>query len=281
MIEGKAIAFVTSTLYPFWYQGILKNNSPAQEKIDKIRGDLALQMLSEAQKKGIQIILIDAGSSEAFIKKITRIGINVIHSKNKALSPSRQYGYKIASKTKGVKVICWLEPEKVSIPRDCLSQAVLPLLRDKADIVIPKRSNTAFATYPSFQAKIEKNANKQWNNILKKHKILSKKAEDLDIWFGPKFFKNDPKLIDIFQKRYQFKEKIQKMDIWSNSIIFPIITALKKGYRVISVKVDYKHPKIQTAIEDNSTLMMKKRRVQYRSILSTTEYFIKNLLNYI
>lgn len=279
MTEGKCIAIVTTTFYPFWYQGTLKNNSTEQVKIDKIRGDLAIQMLNEAQKKGIQIVLIDAGSSEVFINEITRIGIKVIRSKNKALSPSRQYGYKIASKTKGVKVICWLEPEKVSIPRDCLPQAVLPILRNKADIVIPKRNNTAFATYPSFQAKLEKNANKRWNNILKRHKILSKKAEDLDIWFGPKFFKNDPKLINIFQKRYQFKDKIQKMDIWSNAIVFPIITALKLGYKVISSTVQYEHPKQQTAIERNSVLMRQKRQIQYQSILSTTEYFIKNFLD--
>lgn len=249
-------------------------------KVGKVRGDLAIEMLREAKKKNFQIILIDAGSPKVFLKEITKIGIKVIRSKNQALSPSRQQGFKLASKMKGVKVICWLEPEKVSIPKDCLPQAVLPILNNQADIIIPKRGKTAFSTYPSFQAKIEEVANKKWNSILKKHKLLSKEAEELDIWFGPKFFKNDPKLINIFQKSYQFKDKIQKMDIWSNAIIFPIICALKLGYRVVSTKVHYEHPKQQTAVEKNSGIMRRKRQIQYQSILSTTEYFIKNFLDH-
>lgn len=277
-ISNTAIAIVTTTFYPFWYRETLKNNSTEQVKIDKIRGDLAIEMLSEAKKKNFQIILIDAGSSRVFTKEIARIGIKIIRPKNKALSPSRQYGFILASKMKGVKVICWLEPEKVSIPKDCLPQAVLPILNNQADIVIPKRDKKAFSTYPSFQARIEKIANKKWNSRLKEHKLLSKKAEELDIWFGPKFFKNDPKLINIFQKSYQFKDKIQKLDIWSNAIIFPIITALKLGYKVVSSKVQYEHPKQQTVAEENSVLMRRKRQIQYQSILSTTEHFIKNFL---
>lgn len=279
MVEGKVIAIVTTTFYPFWYRGTLKNTSTEKVKVDKIRGDLAIEMLNEARKKNFQIILIDAGSSRVFIKEITRIGIKVIHSKNKKLSPSRQYGFKLASKMKGVKIICWLEPEKVSIPKDCLPQAVLPILKNQADIVIPKRDKKAFYTYPSFQAKIEETANKRWNSMLKEHKLISKDAEELDIWFGPKFFKNDPKLINIFQKSYQFKDKIQKMDIWSNAIIFPIITAMRLGYKVVSSKVQYQHPKQQTIAEESSVLMRRKRQIQYQSILSTTEYFIKNFLD--
>lgn len=270
-----AVAIVTTTLYPFWYRGAPKNSSTEQAKVNKVRGDLAIEMLSEAKKKNFQVVLIDAGSSKDFVKEIIRIGIKVIPSKNKALSPSRQQGFKLASKIKGVKVICWLEPEKVSIIKDSLPQAVLPILNNQADIIIPKRSKTAFSTYPSFQAKIEKIANKKWNKILKKHKLLSTKAEELDIWFGPKFFKNDPKLINIFQKSYQLKDKAKKMDIWSNAIIFPTITALKLGYKVVSIKTRYEHPKEQTAVEENSGLMRKKRQLQYKSILLTTEYFIK------
>ncbi len=278
-ISTRTIAIVTTTFYPFWYPGVLKNNSIEQLKVDKIRGDLAIEMLNEAKKKKFQIVLIDAGSSSIFIKEITRIGIKVIRSKNKKLSPSRQYGFNLASKMKGVKVICWLEPEKIDIIKNTLPQAVIPILNNKADIVVPKRDKKSFSTYPSFQAKIEESANKRWNSKLKEHELISKDEEELDIWFGPKFFKNDPKLINIFQKSYQFKDKIQKMDIWSNAIIFPIITAMRLGYKVVSFKVRYQHPKLQTFVEKNSVLMRRKRQIQYQSILSTTEYFLKNFLD--
>lgn len=285
-IEDKAckssIAVVTATLYRNWYTGKVKNSMPEdgeRDRIDKVRGDLAIETLTVAKSKGFQIVVVDSGSSKAFLEKIRQIGIKPISAKNKGLSLNRQEGFQKAARLREVKVICWVEPEKVDIIKNTLPQAVIPILNNQADIVIPKRNEQAFNTYPTYQAEIEKRANRAWNNILRKYNVLPIKVSDLDIWFGPKFFKNDPKLIKIFLREYQFKDKIQKLDIWSNAIVFPVITALKKGYKVISVKVAYKHSKKQTAIEENSPLMMKKRQVQYRSILSTTEYFIKNLLN--
>lgn len=270
------IAIVTSTLYPTWYEGRTqkKFKNSEQNKIDKIRGDLAIKMLITARKQGFQIVVVDSGSSPAFLEKLKQTGIKVTPAKNKSLSPSRQEGFQKAAKLKGVKVICWVEPEKVSFVKHALPQAVSPLLNNQADIVIPARDKKAFNTYPTYQAKIEKKANQIWNNILRKHQILPAKSADLDIWFGPKCFKNDPKLIGIFLKKYHFKEKVQKLDLWSGAIVLPIISALKQGYRVVSININYQHPRKQTAIEENSNLMKKKRQLQYHSILSTTNQFL-------
>lgn len=285
-IVSQSIAIVTTTLYPHWYKGNLKKDSTEEEKIQKTRGDLALEMLKAAKEKNFWIVLIDAGSSLEFLEQLTKIGIKSISAKDKALSPSRQQGFKLASKIKGVKVICWLEPEKVSIPKDSLPHAVLPILKNQSDIVIPKRDESAFATYPSYQAEIEKLANKKWNTILKKYKLLPQKADELDIWFGPKFFRNNPHLIKLFLRRYKFKsnrlsrkeykfDEALDLDLWQNAIILPIISAVKEGYHVMSYPINFSYPAEQKKVENNSSLMRRKREIQYRGILLATEYFTR------
>lgn len=274
-INSRSIAIVTSTFYPSWYQGSIRKDCTEQEKIDKVRGDLAMEMLTIAKKKNFQIILIDAGSTKEFLKEVAKIGIKVRKAKDKTLSPSRQQGFNLASNIKGIKVICWTEPEKVSIPKDCLPQTVLPILKNQADIIVPKRNKESFATYPAYQVKNERLANKKWNKMLKDRKLLPKEVEELDVYFGPKFFKNDPRLVKIFLRRYEFQNKKLKQDIWSNAIIFPLISSLDAGYRLMSVDIPYRHPQKQTEVEKMSRIMKGKREIQYYTILLTTKLFIE------
>ena len=190
-INPHIIAIVTTTFYPKW--SVKKEFTP-----DHVRGDLAIGTLEIAKSKGYQMVIIDGGSSDAFIEQLRQKGIVPNNEKVKGMSAGRQQGFEEASKFEGVKVICWTEPEKIFIVNDCLPEAVRPILDGRADIVVPKRDSEAWKTYPQYQAELEQHANKLWNAILKKRGFLSNEAEDLDVWFGPKFFKNDPELVKIF-----------------------------------------------------------------------------------
>lgn len=274
MIDNQnAIAIVTTTYYPKWSEE--KSKRIEDSTIEKVRGDLALETLTQARKKGFILVVIDGGSSSSLKKKMRQLGINFTISKKRDLSLNRKQGFKKASLIKGIKVICFLEPEKVSMVKTSLPKVVEPILNNKSDIIIPKRNLAAFDSYPTYQKKIEIQAVKEWNNILREHNILNSK-EDLDIWFGPKFFKNDPSLVNIFLETYA-SNIIHKDDIWSAAIILPIITALKRGYRVKSEMISYTHPRKQTLIEAKNKLMIRKRQIQFDSILSTTKKYLQEI----
>lgn len=283
-VDPRSIAVVTTTFYPKWYPGVLEE----KDIVDKIRGDLALEMINVAQKKGFQIVVIDGASNQEYKEELIKLGVIPSPETEKGMSGSRQQGFREASQLKGVKVICWAEPEKVSIVRDCLPQAIVPILNGEADIVIPHRGKNAFDTYPDYQVEFEQKANRIWNAILRKYKILPPTTPDLDVWFGPRFFRNDPNLLEIFLKKYEFNKddlskegfnyhNIIRPELWPNAIFFPVVGALNKGYKVISVDMPYIHPLKQTSIEQDSVEFRRKREIQFKGIVLATEHLARTL----
>lgn len=281
-INPRWIVVATSTFYPKWYPGKVKKH----DIVDKVRGDLAIEMFREATLKGYQVIVVDHGESpESFKTELTKVGVTPQFGGDLSMTARRQQAFREASKLEGVRVICYAEPEKVSIVRDCLPDAVLPLIQGKADIVIPKRDETAFRTYPNYQVEYEKRGNRLWNTLLREHNLMPKDAEDLDVWFGPRFFRNDPNILNLFLRRYEFKKRQLKLDqivdltLWPNSIFLPVVAALHEGFRVLGVNVPYKNPTEQTRIETDSQGFRRKRDIQYKSLIISTIHFIKMFEN--
>lgn len=283
-VDPKSIGIASTTLYKNWYPG---PPVPNHFIVDKIRGDLALETFKEAMLKKFQITVIDGGSSETFIQEL--VAQNIPFTKQEKEKPSmsggRRQAFKEISGRDGVKVIVWTEPEKISIARDALPKAVLPILQGTADVVIPKRDKVAFATYPDYQTRYEQKANRLWNNILREHKLLPQDAEDLDVWFGPRFFKNDPEIVQTFLDKYEFNKHERKLDeivnpdLWPNATFLPVISALHKGLRIVNVPVHYTHPAEQTAIEIDNDIFRRKRDIQYKNIIVSTIHFIRTLEN--
>jgi len=166
--------------------------------VDKIRGDLALASLNEAERKGFQILVVDGGSSSAFVDHLHEGEVQCKSQEEPGMSASRRQAIQQGSSLEGVEAVAWVEPEKVSFVRDCLSVAAAPILDGSADMVIPKRDKESWNTYPSYQADHEKRANRHWNSILRKSGILPEGVEDLDVWFGPRIFKNDSEILGLF-----------------------------------------------------------------------------------
>ena len=85
---------------------------------------------------------------------------------------------------------------------DCIQLASLPILKNDVDIVVPKRNEESFSTYPKLQAEQEQKANKLYNQILRSHGLLKDNDPDLDFWFGQRFFANKPQIRELFKTIY-------------------------------------------------------------------------------
>ncbi|MDO8638417.1 MAG: hypothetical protein Q7R43_02490 [Candidatus Daviesbacteria bacterium] len=281
-INPKSVVIITTTFYPKWYPG-----NEGVRDADKIRGDLALKMIREANTRGFQVVVVDGAENQRFKDELLGFNINVFPEVEKGMSGSRQQGFKEASALEDGKVLCWVEPEKVSVVRDCLPQAVIPILKGDADVVVPQRNKQLFEeTYPDYQVLFEKRSNQIWNAMLKKYGLRNEEDPELDVWFGPKFFRNDPDLVKLFTDKYSFTgdpklqfHKIVRPELWSNATFLPVISALRKHLKVVGVEVSYRHPAEQTAFEQDSHEMRRKREFQQKNIILVSEFFIRKLLN--
>jgi len=274
------IGIATATFYPRWYPG----EPVTIDDTDKIRGDLALQTIHNALNNGNQIAIVDGGSSSYFIAAARELGADVEPQLGEGMSDSRRQAFRSIAERDGVQVICWTEPEKISmVQQDCMELGARPILDDSADIVVPSRDENAFSSYPYYQAEFEIESNKVWNDILRRHGLLSEGAEDLDAWVGTRFFKNEPEIVNIFLSKYRFKTPIQSRidqyspELWPNAIFLPLMVALKKGYKIVGQNVPYEHPQEQKQNETDSPEFVDKRAKQQAVILTTTVLFARYL----
>lgn len=292
-VNPREIAFATATFYRAWEPSTADAVRDATD-VDGIRGDLALKTLTAAKLNGFQIAVVDGGSSVAFRKALTEtIGKPASDEEQKGMSPSRRQVFGEAATLDGVKVIAWVEPEKVTMAAgDNLFRAALPILQGQADVVIPKRDEFAFIAYPYYQTNWEKESNRQFNRLLKENGLLPEDSEDLDMWFGPRLFRNDPNVLKLFTYQWErdnmypaqqngttIWEHDAEMnpDLWAGAIFLPVIAQLYKDKldlkppRVVGVEVDYIHSEEQKRTEQNSPTFQTKREQQSRNILHAAE----------
>lgn len=272
-INPKSIGIATATLYPDWHPGQTANS------ISQVRGNIAINFVKEVKSAGYQIVVVDGGSSNEFKSELADLGIQVQPEQQKGMSPGRRQALKDVSNLPNVEVICWSEPEKVSFIRDCMSQSVIPILTGTADLVIPKRDEQSFSTYPDYQIHFEEKTNRAWNNILRAHHLLHPDSEDLDFCFGPRLFKNTPLVRELFMKAFNFSQRGLALDriinpeLWPDVSLLPIVSALHKGLRVVSMTVPYRHPEEQTRTETAMNDPRRKVDIQYKNaVVSLIEY---------
>lgn len=282
IFNPRSIAIVTGTFYPTWYEGDAKDPLSA----DKLRGDLALLSFASSQKKNYNLFVVDGGSSDEFKKALDRNQIAYeMQKQGGGYGPARRQGLTLAESIAGVRVICQTEPEKISIVSDCIEIASLPILKNEADIVLPKRDAESLSTYPVLQAEQEQKANKLYNKILRSRGLLKENDPDLDFWVGVRLIANKPEVTELFKKIYQFKKGTTAIDanvnveMYSNPLYFPVVEALYRGLRVRTVPVLYRHPLIQTEFEEGKTDFDTRRFRQRRTITTELIHFIRQIEN--
>lgn len=279
-MQQSSIAFALTTYYPKWYSGKLRS----LKHTDKIRGDLALEFCQKATSLGYHVVCSDAKGAKTFRNKLKQIpGLIISQRKEHKRSPAKRHAYKIAANIPGVKVIIGTEPEKVSLI-DSVEKITKPLLENKTDIVVMKRNNKLFKqTYPSYMYQSEIEGNKLYNEFLELYKLMPKNSTDLDMFFGPRAFRNEKKILKLFMKKHQLK--VGKLALpseyfdpeqLSNTSFFPIVEALKKKLRTSCVEIPFKYPTLQKQNEQagNLEFFEEKRKAQRLSLILELVHFL-------
>lgn len=282
--DNASVAIALTTSYPKWYKGKLRS----LKQTDKIRGDLALELIKISCERGYKVVVADWKSPRSFRKELQNSKVLLIRRQIEKRSPAKRQAIKKASKIPGVKVIVLTEPEKVSLIRDCLAQIVTPILKEQADIVVPKRNDELFKeTYPDYMYESEVEGNSIYNEELKSHKLIELN-EGFDMFFGPRVFANKRSILSLFLKRYRFGIGHTQSPWYfdaeelSNTNFFPIVAALKKGFRVLNIEVPFKYPALQKENEDKGSreFFIEKRKGQKMGVVIELLHFVAFLEKY-
>lgn len=275
VFDPSKINIITTIFYPLWNPLGLhwRPGTPdTSEDRDTVRGDLAIQTITKSAERGTRVIVIDGINYRPFRQALERKGVFVLNETDKGMSASRQQGYKIAQAMPGSVANLWTEPEKVSIVEDCLDLIMAPLLKREADMVIPWRDSESFSTYPDFQADMEQEGNRLWNDLYKAEGIIPYGHPGFDNMFGPRAWHNT--LTGLFLRKYKSTDpdaKLVKPEEYGNALHFPLIAALIDGKTILSVPVPFRYPEIQKAIEQYNPEYVKKRIYQQASIMETAK----------
>lgn len=280
--DPSSIAIVVSTYYPKWYRGKLRSI----KHTDKVRGDIGLEFINKAKESGYKVVVADADSRRTFQQVLSKIkDIKLLKRRSVDPTKSKQKAIRFASKIPGVKIIVMTEPEKLSLVEKCMPLIVNPILENKVDIVIPKRDEELFEkTYPKYQYDSEVEANTFYNEALKANGLLDYE-QNLDIFFGPRVFRNERKILSLFTRGYHFNLKKSILlhyfnpGAYSETLFFPIVLALKRKIRVSSVTVPFFYPVNQKENEEKLArdFFIGKRKAQRINILIELIHFLSYL----
>lgn len=234
----------------------------------RTRSKIWFETFDNAQRLGIKVVVRnDGGLPPEMLERIKAYDNITIVDK---IGPSTlgngrretlQKGLEIAETT-GIEdpVFVWIEPEK----SDFLTEkTLLPLMEEVRagdNIVVAERTEEAWEQLPPFQRWVEKRANARANQIVQDGIGIN---PELDFWFAPKAF--DKVGAEEF---LAYNPNKDRLDLW-DSIMVPIIEAIKKGKKVKGLRVDFLYNQIQIDAESDETNrdIKIKRIEQYAQIL--------------
>lgn len=280
--DPKKIGLAVITSYPKWYRGKLQSI----KHTDKVRGDLAIEFAQKATQIGYHLVIADKDSSKTFLKELlSTSNAQLIRRKSMGSGNGKRLSIDKVSKIPDVEVIILTEAEKISMLTDCMKEMVIPILQGEADIVVPARETMLFkTTYPGYMYESEVEGNTIYNEALRSNTILTKTMPDYDWLFGPRAFRNNNKVVSLFKRIYIFKglsllEKLYKPDEFSNVQYFPVINAIKNGFRVMNIEVPFKYPRIQKDNEEIGAkeIFIQKRKLQRMGLLIDLMHFLSYL----
>lgn len=254
------IVVATNCLYRN-YRALYEGEQRSMEDTDGVRGDLALELFKKATGVGVRVVVCDGGSSADFQSALEGFkdhGLMVVGSDVlPGRGPQRRSVFEAAAKLTGGRVIVYTQAEKSPLLNN-FPEICKPILEDGADIVIPSRNSELFEqTYPRYMKDSEIKVKNTYNRLMKRYGLLEE-TENFDWFFGPVAFKNDPEIVSLFLKRYELKASIRSRrgaqpnpELHSNAHYFPIIEALFKRKRVISVETSFEYPRLQRINEES------------------------------
>ncbi|MBI2055306.1 MAG: hypothetical protein HYT42_00205 [Candidatus Sungbacteria bacterium] len=212
------------------------------KSMQEMRAGLALRTAKEAQKYDYPLIVVDGGSAPEFIGAMGAFGAVIHPQKEKGLGPAHRQLFTLAAEAAGENgLVDWVEAEKWPLIAE-LHKINRPILDGEADLVMPVRTEEAWASYPPTQMHQEKFCNLVMKSMFP--------AIDADWFWGP-FAANRRALLhfEIYQGEGY------------NGRSVPKIYAIAAGCRMQGVEVSYLHPPEQTQ-EEFGNLFYDLRRVK-------------------
>ncbi len=229
----------------------------------KVRSELCLNMLRNAEALGVTVVLADGGSNSNFINEVKKLSnVVLIEGKTKSMGPDRrdalEEAVQLAAREKMQRpCFLWTEPEKDGLITEQNLTNMVAEIKRGSNIVAPARKENAWESLPRNQRWFEQRANKRSLELMKEFSD-GRHQQLLDLWFGPKMF--DREGAKFFQ---EYNKDNNRIDLW-DAILVPVTEAIKAGKRVASVPVDYEYSENQRQEDSNE---LKKRLEQYSQIL--------------
>lgn len=247
---------VTTTYYP---------------DVNDIRFHLALEMCKLAKLYEMHLIIVDdSPDHESVRERFQQAGSNYVHTyqqdksnysgKGGALRQAIQQATTLiqenyTGKGNGLNgaVICFTEPEKVDLMNH-MSAIAKPILDGATDVVIPTRDDQDFKeSYPIEQYHSESFGNMHFNLLAKQFEGFQREgATELDWLFGP----------------FAFKARLAsgwlKYDgtSWDAQIIPYVRGVREENWKIMSVTVNFQHPRVMKEQEEGYSAWTKKRLLQ-------------------
>ncbi len=243
------------------YTGIYYQNDDTYNTRSKIW----FETFDNAKKLGIKVVVRnDGGLPPEMLERVRSYENITTVDKNPEIQNTLGSGRREAlqkcieiAKEEGIKdpVFLWTEPEKDKLINEESLLRMVRAVREGAHIAVAEREAKAWDQLPRIQKWFEKRANKRTQEV-------NGLDKELDMWFAPKSF--DTKGAEYFLK---YNSDKTHLDLW-DSIMVPVISAIKDGVEVKGVPVDFLYNEKQIENESGSNREIEiKRLEQYTQIL--------------
>jgi hypothetical protein len=223
------------------------------KKSSEIRFGLAKKFVEKAVAEGYPVVIVDGSPDPVIGQQLQQTGARVFPQLHKGTGACQRQAFfhanEVAMETDS-KIIFWSEPEKHDIVRS-IEGITKPIKNNMADVIVPRRSNDSWESWPKFQQTTEKLANKAFNNAFG--------TACFDPMFGPVAFSRehgstfmtfDAKLFEI-------------SDVYIQHFV-PMLL-LYRGKAVCTIEVEMEYPQEQKAEEEGALKEeMQEKRVHQR-----------------
>lgn len=218
-----------------------------------VRLPLAIATVRAAAARRLPVLAVD-GSPDPEVRRVLEdAGAEVITQKEPGFGPAVRQAVMVGrDMVPPDGFVCWQEPEKVNYV-GFLHRLVAAGRRQDAAIVVPKRTEVSWKTYP-----VEQRYQERFINAY--IRIISGGKLAFDLTHGPKLFR-----VDATELVLQYNG-----GAWDAHMV-PVARAVKLGMRVISVPVGYPYPLVQRRAEEGVEKWCRKRLVQVNTDITTVE----------
>lgn len=271
---GDQIVITTNCLYPN-YTSLSKDQERSLDDTDGIRGDAAIALIENAAHADVRIVIaVHEDTSQDFFQAVDHIDnpncILVKHTEN-GRAPARRAAFEATSALPNAQIIVYTQAEKFSVVNH-LKELLAPFQQQTANIVIAKRNpELGKETYPAYMWESEMHVNRTYDQLMQRAGWMTD-SESFDWFFGVFAYRNTPELRTLFLKTYILAGEIYSRtgsranpEVYSGNHYFPLIEALYKKLRIMSVEIPFRYPNLQKRNEtspEKLDVFIERRRTQ-------------------